>query len=81
ILFPLLSANLGLLNLFPFPAFDGLKVIFTTVEWIRKKPINRNVENMIHLIGMLVLMLFVFTLDIVGCAMRGRATGPPSFRL
>ncbi|MGN1212775.1 MAG: site-2 protease family protein, partial [Christensenellales bacterium] len=51
-------------NLLPIPALDGSKMIFTTIEWIRKKPINPKVENMIHNIGFLVLMGLVIIADL-----------------
>ena len=61
ILLPLIAVNLGIFNLFPIPALDGSKIIFTTIEWIRGKPINRNIENMIHFIGFVFLVgLIIF---------------------
>lgn len=65
IFLPLISANLALFNLLPFPALDGAHILFTVIEWIRKKPINRKVENMIHTIGLFVLLAFVVVIDII----------------
>lgn len=65
LLLPLIAANLGIFNLFPIPALDGAKVIFTIVEWIRGKPINQKVEGMIHFIGLIVLFGLVIILDVV----------------
>ena len=65
ILIPLISANLAVFNLLPFPALDGSHVLFTSIEWIRRKPINRKVENMIHFIGLCVLFAFVIIVDIL----------------
>lgn len=65
LLLPLIAANLGIFNLFPIPALDGAKVIFTVVEWIRGKPINQKVEGMIHFVGLIVLFGLVIILDIV----------------
>lgn len=70
VLLPLIASNLGLFNLLPIPALDGSKVIFTLVEWIRGKPINRKVENMIHTVGLLALFAFVIVVDIVGMILR-----------
>ena len=70
VLLPLIAGNLGLFNLLPIPALDGSKVIFTLIEWIRGKPINRKVENMIHTVGLFVLFAFVIIVDIVGMALR-----------
>lgn len=63
----LLSANLGVMNLLPIPALDGGKLLFTLIEAVRGKPIDREKEGMVHLIGMVLLMLlmaFIFFNDI-----------------
>lgn len=65
ILIPLISANLAIFNLLPIPALDGAHVVFTTIEAIRKKPIKKEVENMIHTIGLFVLLGLVVLVDIL----------------
>ena len=65
ILVPLISANLAIFNALPIPALDGSHVIFTAIEWIRKKPIKRETENMIHTIGLLILFGGVILIDIL----------------
>lgn len=65
ILLPLLASNLAIFNLLPFPALDGARIVFTIVEWIRGKPMNRKVEGTIHFVGMVVLLLFVLIVDIL----------------
>ena len=55
----LLSANLGVMNLLPFPALDGGRLVFLIIEAIRKKPINREVEGMIHFAGLMMLMVLM----------------------
>lgn len=65
ILLPLLASNLAIFNLLPFPALDGARIVFTIVEWIRGKPLNRKVEGTIHFVGMVVLLLFVLIVDIL----------------
>lgn len=52
----LLSANLGVLNLFPIPGLDGSRVIILLIEKIRKKPMNQKVESLIYLIGFVLLI-------------------------
>lgn len=61
----LLSINVGFINLIPFPAFDGGKVLFLIIEKIRKKPVSPKVENTIHNIGFVLLMglMVVITLN------------------
>lgn len=65
IFIPLISANLAIFNLLPFPALDGAHVLFTVIEWIRGKPINRKVENTIHFVGICILFAFVVIVDIL----------------
>lgn len=65
VLLPLLAVNLGVFNLLPIPALDGSHVVFTTIEWIRGKPINRVVETYIHFFGLMALLLFIVVLDIL----------------
>ena len=63
----LLSANLGVMNLLPIPALDGGKLVFTLIEAVRGKPVDREKEGIVHLIGMILLMLlmvFIFFNDI-----------------
>lgn len=69
ILLPLLASNLAMFNLLPFPALDGARIVFTVIEWIRKKPINRKVEGIINFVGLAVLLLFVLIVDILSFAL------------
>ena len=55
----LLSANLGVMNLLPLPALDGGRLVFLIIEAIRRKPVNRQAEGMIHFAGLMVLMLLM----------------------
>ena len=64
-LLPLLAANLAIFNLLPIPGLDGAHVVFTSIEWIRGKPIKREVENAIHGWGIICLFAFVIIIDIV----------------
>ncbi|MDO4308389.1 MAG: RIP metalloprotease RseP [Eubacteriales bacterium] len=64
----LLSANLGVMNLLPFPALDGGRLVFLILEAIRRKPVNRQIEGMVHFAGLMflmALMLVVMYHDIV----------------
>ena len=56
-----LSINVGVINLLPFPAFDGGRILFLFIEKIFKKPVSKKVENMIHTIGfMLIIGLLIY---------------------
>ena len=61
---PFIAANLAVFNLLPIPALDGSRMVFTTIEWIRGKPINRKIEGYIHFGGMIVLFALVIFVDI-----------------
>lgn len=65
VLLPILSINLAVFNLIPFPALDGMRMVFTSIEWVRRKPINRMVEAYIHFGGLVFLLLFVFLVDFI----------------
>lgn len=56
LLIALLSINVGFINLLPFPAFDGGRILFLLIEKIKGTPIKRETENIIHNIGFLLLM-------------------------
>ena len=59
----LLSANLGVFNLLPFPALDGGRLVFLLVEAITGKRVPPEKEGTVHVIGMVFLMiLMVFVL-------------------
>lgn len=55
----LLSANLGVMNLLPLPALDGGRLVFLILEVIFRRPVNRQVEGMIHFAGLMFLMLLM----------------------
>jgi regulator of sigma E protease len=53
----LLSVNLAVVNLIPFPALDGGRLIFVLLEWVRGgKKIDPQKEGMVHLVGIMVLL-------------------------
>ena len=63
-----LSINLGVFNLVPFPALDGGRFLFLAIEGIRRKPINRNVESYVNFVGLMILfafMIFVTVKDVL----------------
>ncbi|BCN31481.1 RIP metalloprotease RseP [Anaeromicropila herbilytica] len=55
----LLSANLGVMNLLPIPALDGGRLVFLFLEVLRGKPIDKEKEGMVHMIGFIALMLLM----------------------
>ena len=64
----LISANLGVMNLLPFPALDGGKLVFLIIEAITRKPVDKRIEGAVNFVGMaflMLLMLFVVYNDIM----------------
>ena len=51
-----LSINVGFINLIPFPAFDGGRILFMIIEKIKGSPVDAKVENMFHYIGFFLLI-------------------------
>ena len=63
----MLSANLGIMNLLPFPALDGGKFVLLIIEAITRKPVSKKAEGIITMIGaslLLVLMVVVLVNDV-----------------
>lgn len=64
----LLSLNLAFINIIPFPALDGGRILFLLIEKIKGRPVRQEVETLIHNIGFLVLIalvIFVTYKDII----------------
>lgn len=55
----ILSMNLGIINLFPFPALDGGKLVLNVIEGVRGKPMSVEKEGLLNLIGFGALMLLM----------------------
>ncbi len=55
----LLSANLGVINLLPFPALDGGRLVFLIIEAIRRKPVPKDKEAIVHFVGLALLMILM----------------------
>ncbi len=55
-LMALLSLNLAVINIFPFPALDGGRLVFVFYEWTTKKRVNEKLENMLNLFGFVLLI-------------------------
>jgi len=55
----LLTINLAVINFLPFPALDGGRVLFLTIEKIRRKPIPQKIEAAIHNTGFLLLLVIL----------------------
>ncbi len=52
----MISINLGIMNLLPFPALDGGRILLLLIEAIRRKPLNPKIETWINAVGLIFLM-------------------------
>jgi regulator of sigma E protease len=60
----LISINLAIINLFPFPGLDGGRLVFVALEWVRRgKRISPKREGLVHLIGFIVLILLIMVIS------------------
>ncbi len=65
----LISVNLGIINLLPFPGLDGWHLLVIAVEGIFRKEIPAKVKNIVSAVGvvlLLVLMVLIVIKDVIG---------------
>ncbi len=55
----LITVNLGIVNMLPFPALDGGRFVFLLIEAIFRKPIPRKVEYIVNGVGLVLLILLI----------------------
>ncbi|MBI2049795.1 site-2 protease family protein, partial [Candidatus Roizmanbacteria bacterium] len=60
----LLSLNLAVINILPFPALDGGRLMFVFYEWVSRKRINKNVEKYVNLVGIIILLSLAVIISI-----------------
>ena len=75
----LLSINLAIINILPFPMLDGGRIVFVFIEWVRRgKRISPEREGLIHLVGLAVIIAGVVAIsanDIMRLIEGGRFIG------
>lgn len=59
-----LSINVGFINLLPIPAFDGGHILFIVIEKIKGSPVKPELENKIHTIFLILLMILMAIITI-----------------
>ncbi len=59
-----LSLNLAVLNILPFPALDGGRVIFLLIETVRRKRNNQKVEQIVNTAGFVFLILLMIAVTV-----------------
>ena len=63
----MISINLAVLNIIPFPALDGGRVVLLLIEKAKGSPVHKSAENLINIAGfylLIVLMLYITYKDI-----------------
>ncbi len=63
-LIALLSLSLAFLNILPFPALDGGRLVFVLYEAVTKRKVTPHVENTLHKWGMIVLLSLIVLVTI-----------------
>ncbi len=59
----LLSINLAILNIIPFPALDGGRLLFLGIEKVRGKPVHISYERATHAIGFVLLLTLILVIS------------------
>lgn len=57
-----LSVNLAILNILPFPALDGGRLLFVLIEAIFGRKVIPKVEAAIHTVGMIILIVLILAI-------------------
>lgn len=60
----LLSLNLAVINILPFPALDGGRLTFILYEWTTRKRVNKTVKRYVNLFGIVVLLTLALVISI-----------------
>lgn len=60
----LLSLNLAIINILPFPALDGGRLLFVIIAKVSGKKVNVNFEKWLHIFGFAALMLLMLLITI-----------------
>lgn len=61
----LISANLAVFNMLPIPSLDGSRMLFVAIEWIRRKPVSRKIEGVVHFVGLIIIFGFAIIVDVL----------------
>lgn len=63
-LLSIISLNLAVLNLIPFPALDGGHLLFIAIEKLKGSPINKQVKLIANIAGVGLLLLLALVLTV-----------------
>ncbi len=60
----LLSLNLAVLNILPFPALDGGRLLFLGISKVIRRPVSEKWEQAAHTVGFMLLMLLILVVTV-----------------
>lgn len=60
----LITVNLGVVNLLPFPALDGGRFVFLLIEAIIRRPLPRKLEYIVNGVGLVILIAFIVIISV-----------------
>ena len=60
----LITVNLGVVNLLPFPALDGGRFVMLLIEAIIRRPLPRKFEYIVNGVGLALLLLFIAVISV-----------------
>jgi regulator of sigma E protease len=58
-----ISVGLAVLNLLPFPALDGSRLMFLGYELVTRRRVNERVEGILHMGGFIVLVILILAVS------------------
>jgi regulator of sigma E protease len=61
----ILTVSLGVLNLFPFPALDGGRILFVLPELFLRRRVPPQFENVVNAVGMALLLAFMVYVNVM----------------
>jgi len=64
----LISINLAIINILPFPALDGGRLLFLAIEKLKGSPVNQKYEKFAHTVGfaLIILLMILVTFRDIG---------------
>ncbi len=60
----IITVNLGIVNMLPFPALDGGRFVMLLIEAIFRKPVPRKIEGIINGAGLILLLLLMAVITV-----------------
>ncbi len=63
-----ISINLAVLNMVPFPALDGGRLLFLAIEAVKGSRLNPKIANTLNMVGfmLLILLMLIITVSDIG---------------